>query len=96
MQPHCALILVLKWVLGVLPLQVNINCSGDKQGPCLLKTPDLDSVYSPPRVPWPPSSAHAGGRDMCFLDPGATIPGHSLGSAGTLGFWALIPGCTAL
>ena len=84
MQPHSALILALKWVFRVLPLQVNINCSGDKQGPCLLKTPDLDSAYSSPRVPWPPSSAHAGGRDIGCLDPGATIPGQSLG---LLGFW---------
>lgn len=35
MQPHCALILALKWVFGVLPLQVNINCSGDKPGALL-------------------------------------------------------------
>lgn len=96
MQPHCALILALKWFRGVLPLQVNINCSDDKRGPCLLKTPDLDLVYSSLCVPWSPSSARAGGRDICCLDPSATIPGQSLESAGIVGFWALITGCTAL
>ena len=86
MQPHCALILALKSFRGVLPLLVIVNCSDDKWGPCLLKTTDLDSVYRSPCVPWPPSSAHAGGRDICCLDPGATIPGQSLGSAGDCGF----------
>lgn len=48
--------LYLKRLLGALPLQVNSECSSEEQGPCFLRTPDLDLVCVLCGFPGPSSS----------------------------------------